>query len=263
MPQFRIFLGAPSRGEAFRTSMQSYQWQTVESKVQAPSVIFPPATLEAASRRISLIYQNIIFKDQDHQDPENSGDSDTSAWNPGGIRPIYILSDCTHSKLLLAETTAITWPPSTEIITDVTENINRCLLASSSASDIDKSAQETEETISYNYSDASSIGRFPSFTFNLHSITSLSTLVSTKRSRKINVLVAALEVEGPDTITIKKGSDAGKQVSILKMILGDDLGNVAKLTAWRGVADSWGGNTASAAVKRGDIIYLQGRPYLY
>ena len=148
----------------------------------------------------------------------------------------------------------ITWPPTTERI-----------LACNSTSDIDKTAQETEETISYNYSDASSIGRFPSFTFNLHSITSLSTLVSpsAKGSRRINILAATLEVEGPDTITIKRGYDAGKQVSILKMILGDDLGNVAKLTAWREVADLWGGNTDSAAVKRGDIVYLQGEPNLF
>ena len=52
-------------------------------------------------------------------------------------------------------------------------------------------------------------------------------------------------------------------MSILKVILSDDLGNVAKLTAWREVADLWGGNADSAAVKRGDIVYLQGEPYLF
>ena len=166
--------------------------------------------------------------------------------------PIYI-SLYSLRNLLVVGTMVITWPPTTERI-----------LAHNSTSDIDKTAQETEETISYNNSDASSIGRFPSFMFNLYSITSLSTLVSpsTKGSRKINILVAALKVEGPDTITIKRGYDAGKQVSILKMILGDDLGNVAKLTAWREIADLWGGNTDLAAVKRGDIVYLQGEPYL-
>lgn len=78
-----------------------------------------------------------------------------------------------------------------------------------------------------------------------------------KGSRKINVLVAVLEVEGPDTITIKKGVDAGKQVSLLKMILGDEEGIVSKMTAWREIADTWGGNEASSAVKRGDIIFLE------
>ena len=73
--------------------MHSYQWQTIESKsrgIQPPSIIFPPATLEAASRRVSLIYQNIIFKDQDDEEPENSDNDDSRARNPGSIRPIYI-----------------------------------------------------------------------------------------------------------------------------------------------------------------------------
>ena len=47
------------------------------------------------------------------------------------------------------------------------------------------------------------------------------------------------------------------------MILGDELVNVAKLTAWREIADLWGGNADSAAVKRGDIVHLQGEPYLF
>ena len=66
IPQFRVFLGAPSR-RVSRIPIHSYQWQTIESKlrgIQPPPVIFPPATLEAASRRISLIYQDFIFKNQ-------------------------------------------------------------------------------------------------------------------------------------------------------------------------------------------------------
>lgn len=39
-----------------------------------PPMIFPPATLEAASRRISLIYQNIIFKEDEEEDEQESGD---------------------------------------------------------------------------------------------------------------------------------------------------------------------------------------------
>jgi hypothetical protein len=60
-------------------------------------------------------------------------------------------------------------------------------------------------------------------------------------------------VEGPDAVRIKKGLDAGKEVSVLKMILGDEEGSVCKLTAWRDVADAWG----ALGVKRGDIIYLE------
>jgi len=69
--------------------------------------------------------------------------------------------------------------------------------------------------------------------------------------------LAALEVEGPDTIRIKKGTDAGKQVSILKMILGDEDGMVCKLTAWREIAETWGGVGNSLAVKRGDVVLIE------
>lgn len=118
-----------------------------------------------------------------------------------------------------------------------------------------------------NNSDASSIGRFPSFHFNLHSLTSLSQLAgpagkSFKGSRKVNVLLAVLEVEGPDVIRIKKGADAGKQVGIFKMILGDEEGNVCKLTAWREVAEEWGGVGESVATKRGDIVHIESNSLL-
>lgn len=72
------------------------------------------------------------------------------------------------------------------------------------------------------------------------------------------MLLAVLEVEGPDTIRIKNGKDAGKEVGILKMILGDEGGMICKLTAWREVAERWGGglpNTTS--VKRGDIVLIE------
>ena len=42
------------------------------------------------------------------------------------------------------------------------------------------------------------------------------------RSRKVNIRVVVLEVEGTNTIKAKKGLDPGKATSILKMILGDE-----------------------------------------
>jgi hypothetical protein len=69
-------------------------------------------------------------------------------------------------------------------------------------------------------------------------------------------LAAVLEVEGPDTITIKKGMDTEKHISLLKMIFGDEEGDVCKLTAWRDVADSWGGYLTAPAVKKGDICFV-------
>lgn len=120
--------------------------------------------------------------------------------------------------------------------------------------------EETQDTQSYNYSDASSIARFPSFLFSLHSLTSLASLsrLAQKGSKKVNVLLAVLEVEGPNTIRIKKGADAGKEISLLALILGDDEGSVCKLTAWREIADAWGGSSVGATgVKRGDILYIE------
>lgn len=91
----------------------------------------------------------------------------------------------------------------------------------------------------------------------LTSLTSLAKTATTG-STKVTLLLAALEIEGPDTIRIKNGKDAGKEVSILKMILGDEDGSVCKLTAWREVADAWGGASDTAAAKRGDIVLLAG-----
>ena len=111
------------------------------------------------------------------------------------------------------------------------------------------------------YSDASSIARFPTFHFNLHTLTSLSQLSENKfkGSIKVNVLLAVLEVEGPDTIRIKKGPEAGKEIAILKMILGDEEGTACKLTAWREVAEEWGGSGKTVAAKRGDIVHIESR----
>ena len=78
--------------------------------------------------------------------------------------------------------------------------------------------------------------------------------------QKVNLLVAVLEVEGPDTIHIKKGADAGKAVTILKVIVGDEEGGVCRLTAWREVAEQWGGSYTEASMPsltRGDVVYIQ------
>ncbi|KIM35620.1 hypothetical protein M413DRAFT_449665, partial [Hebeloma cylindrosporum] len=183
------------------------------------------------------------------------------------------------------QTTMISWDPTTrfddsEIKDDSRESsaMLSFLLDTSSKDDSQSQAPRGAETQAVesqfvesqslgNYSDASSIGRFPSFHFNLHSLTSLSQLAGPfgkpfKGSRKVNVLLAVLEVEGPDVIRIKKGADAGKQVGIFKMILGDEEGNVCKLTAWREVAEEWGGIGESVAAKRGDIVHIESNPLL-
>lgn len=142
--------------------------------------------------------------------------------------------------------------------------------------------QETQETNSYSEigggASDTSIARFPEFNFSLHNLSSLAALEHgssdqdrgnqayqvaypfESNKRKVSLLVAVLEIEGPDTIHIKKGVDAGKAISILKVIVGDEDGAVCRLTAWREVAEQWGGSytdTLEPSLKRGDIVYLQ------
>jgi len=77
------------------------------------------------------------------------------------------------------------------------------------------------------------------------------------RSTKISALVAVLEVDGPDTVKIKSGKDTGKEVAVLRLILGDEGGSISKLIAWREVAERWGGQQNTVAVKRGDIVLIE------
>jgi len=64
MAQYRVFIGAPSVNDLKRDT-GSYTWKTIEppSAEVSQALVYPPATLEAATRRISLLYQNIIFDD--------------------------------------------------------------------------------------------------------------------------------------------------------------------------------------------------------
>lgn len=74
MAQFRVFIGAPSVSD-LRRDAGPYTWRTIEppSAEVSQALIYPLATLAAATRRISLLYQNIIFDDSDEEafDQEN------------------------------------------------------------------------------------------------------------------------------------------------------------------------------------------------
>lgn len=71
------------------------------------------------------------------------------------------------------------------------------------------------------------------------------------------MLLAILEVEGPYTVSIKTGRDAGTSVSVLRMIAGDAVGQMCKVTAWRKVAEDWGGENSAQGVQRGDVTLLK------
>ena len=178
------------------------------------------------------------------------------------------------------QTTVITWPPTAK---DETRDVSGKDDATGPSFLLDKSSTgpfeeksttssqlesqldsllDTRNSQSFrDYSDASSIARLPTFHFNLHTLTSLSQLSENKfkGSIKVNVLLAVIEVEGPDTIRIKKGPEAGKEIAILTMILGDEEGTACKLTAWREVAEEWGGSGKAVAAKKGDIVHIESR----
>ncbi|KZT71673.1 hypothetical protein DAEQUDRAFT_92262 [Daedalea quercina L-15889] len=258
MKSYRVFLGAPPASEInVAVDGTAYHWKTV-SPVGEQDVTLPTATIEAASRRISALYENIIF----HEDDDESHYLSVLR----GTQEIQSVADPQD------ETAGITWLPTANETRDVSKSALTSLRPTASMSRL-RSVLETQGTGSFEYSDASSVGRFPAFHFSIHSLTSLSQLVAHaqedlqrtgasghKGSRKVSLLAAILEVEGPDTIRIKKGAEAGKEVCLLKLILGDEDGCVCKLTAWREAAETWGGvDAASAApsVKRGDVVLLE------
>ncbi|KAH0826862.1 hypothetical protein J3R83DRAFT_4400 [Lanmaoa asiatica] len=256
MVHLRVFLGAPSAAD-IDADPNGYIWQTVQEPPSLQSFPYLPATLDAASRRITLLYQNAIFDSISEQESEpdhvlaSKQDSD-DADHPGmSLSPV---SEDPRTEPRSADgTTFVTWPPTPAADT------------TGAPSFLQPSGSRTFETqqtgSSIEYSDASSIARFPNFQFSLHKVTPLSALYiaakSGRGSRKLNVLLAAFEVQGPDTVRVKKGPDAGQEVSILKLILGDDQGSVCKLTAWRDTADAWGGLGPFPGLKRGDILYFE------
>ncbi|KAI5824480.1 DHS-like NAD/FAD-binding domain-containing protein [Schizophyllum commune Tattone D] len=229
--------------------------------------IYPPATLEAASARISLVYENTIF----HEDEEENGSAGASQGDSGSF------------EASVEQSAYISWPPTANVSRRVSRSrVNAADPASAaltSVSRISRGEETQDETQSSAvYSDSSSIAHFPAFRFSLHALNSLSELhipgkpnpdgsdkpalnffgdakkeVTKLPQRRGTLLLAILEVDGPDTVRVKTGADAGKEVSVLRMVMGDEAGNVCKLTAWREVADAW----AAAGVRRGDVVLLE------
>lgn len=172
-----------------------------------------------------------------------------------------------------AEGSLISWPPTDP---QPRPSQSRVLDLTSISISRNISKFETQQTQSFDHTSTSSIAAFPTFTINLNTISSISSLAALRPtdSKKVNLLVAVMEVDGPDTVRIKKGKDAGKEIGILKLIVGDgdDESSFCKITAWRETADVWGGvendgtslrrtSSDNEAVSRGDIVYLQSRSF--
>ncbi|KAF8633582.1 hypothetical protein AX15_001375 [Amanita polypyramis BW_CC] len=251
----RVFLGAPSKEFLLSDDSDNvtFEWRTVSAPSSSStsaaaskgsssnSFMVTPDAYEAASVRISNFYQNTIFHDDEDNDEEH-GDHD--------------------------HTTFLTWPPTfpegdNETRTRADMTIPSFLLHGSSTLETGQETQlsssQLSQTFSYSQSNldlSHSIAHFPSFHFNPNSLSSLSLL--TNIAQKVNLLFAVLEVDGPDMVKIKNGPDAGKEVAVLRMIVGDEEGRVGKLTAWRQVAEMWGGGVEGAiAVRRGDAVLTE------
>lgn len=291
MKSYRVFLGAPPASE-IKIRRDEYHWQTVSEPAATPisqhhvDITLPVTIVEAASKRISALYENIIFREDDDESHYLSVLGLVPSVRPGldplGTSVLYTIRSFSDIAVEYADdATAITWLPTVQDVTDTHEASRLAftfLRPSASVANIHP-AEETQGTGSYDHSDASSVGIFPDFHFSIHDLTSLSHLAAqaqsdahkpgaegSKTSQKVTLLAAVLEVDGPDTIHIKQGAEAGKEVSLLKLILGDEEGAVSKLTAWREVAESWGGSdpaeTETTRVKRGDIVLLESASYL-
>ncbi|KAF8346060.1 hypothetical protein F5887DRAFT_1158416 [Amanita rubescens] len=245
----RVFIGAPSKEFLLSNNSESatFHWRTISPPSATASgagtgdsFFIPQDAYEAASIRISKFYQNTIF----HEESDNHDETTAYTWPPTlaqGNHDTGSRVDATVPSFLLHDSCTLESEP--------IPGGEETQISSPSAS----------QSLSYSRSNldlSRSIAHFPSFHFNPNSLSSLSLLSQT--TRKVNLLLAVLEVDGPDTIKIKNGRDAGKEVAILKMIVGDEEGKVGKLTAWREVAEMWGGSLeGSVAVKRGDVILLE------
>ncbi|CAE6348115.1 unnamed protein product [Rhizoctonia solani] len=103
---------------------------------------------------------------------------------------------------------------------------------------------------------SSSIAHFPTFHFSLRTLTPLRVALTPvgRGSVKANLLVAVMEVDGPDMITTK----AGQETHMLKLVVGDDEGAAGKITVWGETALEWAGARRMMGLRRGDIVYLSG-----
>jgi hypothetical protein len=107
-------------------------------------------------------------------------------------------------------------------------------------------------------SDAS-IVRLPTFGIPINHLASFKQLMQPNsvheisNSKKISVLAGILDIAGPDYIRIRKGVDAGLEVALLKIVIGDEDGGICKVTVWRDLAEEWG-----QLLNRSDVVLFRG-----
>ncbi|KAI6096550.1 hypothetical protein EV401DRAFT_2247628, partial [Pisolithus croceorrhizus] len=227
----RLFLGSPFTSDLAKDTSSSVL-KTTESILtclplpyaprQDPSLAYPTAaaTSDEAGRRISLLYQNIIFKNSD-KDGERIDGADGETQD----------DDEPATTFLTRPPGPAATQPSKKSVS--TTNPPSFPLTSESQPQATYGAQDT----AYSEKNTSSVTRFPNFQFNIYTAISLSSLRNTLcwrdevRQKKVNVLVAVLVVEGVNTVYVKSGLRAGQESPVFKRILGDEEGCVCQITA--------------------------------
>lgn len=104
-----------------------------------------------------------------------------------------------------------------------------------------------------------SIVNLPSWSFSLASITPLSHIMRGKtNAKKVNLLVVVHEIEGPETIPLKKPSlnKTGRMQAVRRatLLVLDESALTMSIVLWDDYADKWAGEYLRA----GDVVYLQG-----
>ncbi|KAG8931238.1 hypothetical protein FRC02_003012 [Tulasnella sp. 418] len=210
--------------------------------------VLPERTFIDANNKISGIYKNVIFGDDEEalllsgQDPERSKSLDTSnvsdvSWEPS-------LSGGGNSERSFVKSAEV----------DVSKKSGFYSSFGDSSAEPDSQFDESNDMSG----EGDSIGRFPTFHFSLHKLSSLGTVLKAPVRRKerkiVSLLVAVLEVDGPVSITTR----AGVEMALLKLVVGDEAGAIAKITVWRETAEQWGGSEyGEGGLKRGDVVLLE------
>jgi len=118
--------------------------------------------------------------------------------------------------------------------------------------------EESLGNITRDSSDAS-IVRLPTFGIPMNRLASLRQMMQPRPLRemsgsaKVSVLAGILDIDGPAHVQIKKGVDAGLEVALLKILMGDEDGGICRLTAWRELAEEW-----AWVLSRGDVVLFRG-----
>ena len=72
MKSYRVYLGAPPASDIDK-GIDEYQWQTVSESSATPvsqryvDITLPATAIDSASKRISALYENIIFREDDDE----------------------------------------------------------------------------------------------------------------------------------------------------------------------------------------------------